>query len=354
MNGEENKKLILIVYDIFSNKATPDEIESEQVSANSRSDTGKIREALKESGFNVKTLGIRVVNSKIAAKIEEIDPDAIFNLCESLYDDSRNEMYVAGLFDLLKIPYTGSTPLALGIALNKRKSKQILRAAGLPVPPSVLVIQGQPFSLSGLVAPYIIKPVREDGSTGISAKSVVKTNEEVEERVKLIHENYHQPALIEEFIPGRELNVSIIGSAEPKVLAIGEIDFSKMPTEEFHIVSYKAKWDEKSLFYEGTEPVYPAQLDNDIKGKIEKVTIKAYKEIGCRDYGRIDLRLKNDGKFYILEVNTNPDISPDAGLAHAASVSGLNYSQFIGKIASMALERSTKKAIKELSIQSVI
>ena len=172
--------------------------------------------------------------------------------------------------------------------------------------------------------------------------------------IKFIHENYRQPALVEEFIPGRELNVSIIGAAEPQVLAIGEIDFSKMPKGEFHIVSYKAKWDPKSPLYDATEPIYPAKLSGEIKEKIERAAIKAYKEIGCRDYGRIDMRLKDDDKFYILEINTNPDISPEAGFDRAARVNGLSYDQLLSKIATMALERSTRKAKEELSIKSVI
>ena len=354
MNDNGNQKLVLIVYDILSDKPTPDDPELTCTSADNRTEISQARDALKEGGFDVRTLGLRSVNSKVLAKIEEINPDVIFNLCESLYNESRNEMNVAGLFDLLKIPCTGSPPLALGIALNKRKVKQILRAAGLPVPSSVLAILNQPFSLSELEGPYIIKPVREDGSVGISSKSVVSTKEEVEERIKFIHENYRQPALIEEFIPGRELNVSIMGAAEPQVLAIGEIDFSKMPKGEFHIVSYKAKWDPKSPLYNATEPIYPAKLSGEIKEKIERAAIKAYKEIGCRDYGRIDMRLKDDDKFYILEVNTNPDISPEAGFDRAARVNGLSYDQLLSKIATMALERSTRKAKEELSIKSVI
>jgi len=354
MNGVKNQKTVLIVYDVLSDKPTPDDWESNYVLADSRIDAGQIKDALKVDGFNVKALGLRTINSKVVTKIEEINPDVIFNLCESLYDESRNEMYAAGLFELLKIPYTGSPPLALGIALNKKKSKQILRAAGLPVPSSVLAIQGELISLSDLEAPYIIKPIREDGSTGISAKSVVRTKEEVEQRVKFIHENYHQPALIEEFILGRELNVSVIGATEPEILAIGEIDFSKMPPDAFHIVSYKAKWDSKSPLYTATEPIYPAKLDDEIKEKIERVAIRAYKEIGCRDYGRIDMRLRDNGKFYILEVNANPDISPDAGLVRAAGVAGLSYSQLLVKIVTMALDRSTRKAQEELSIKSVI
>lgn len=350
-NGEQ--KLCLIVYDAMDTKPTPDDPNSDFTLAEVRTDIEAIKNALKEGGFGVKTMGLRRLNAKVISQIEENNPDVIFNLCESLYGESRYEMYAAGVFELLKIPYTGSSPFALGLALNKRKSKQILRAAGLAVPSSVLAIPGQSFSLSDLEAPYIIKPVREDASTGISSKSVVKTKEEVEERVKFVHENYQQPALIEEFIPGREINVSVLGSIEPKVLAIGEIDFSKMPKGEPNIVSYQAKWDPKSPLYGGTEPVYPSKLEDELKAKIEKSGIKAYLEIGCRDYGRIDMRLREDGKFFILEVNANPDISPDSGFDRAAKVAGMNYSQWICEIARNALERTPRKA-RELSAKSVI
>ena len=361
-NGQ---KTILIVYDILSDKPSPDDPQSEYTLADTRSEIEAVEKALKEGGFGVKMLGLRRINSKVVAKIEEINPDAIFNLCESLYDQARHEMFVAGLFELLKIPYTGSPPFALGLALNKRKAKQILRAAGLPTPASILTIQGQPFSLSDLTPPYFIKPVREDASIGISSHSVVTTKEEALERVKFIHETYHQPALIEEFIAGREINVSIMGPAygqvsestplEPRVLAVGEIDFSKMPENEPNIVSYQAKWDPKSPLYEATEPRYPAKLDPEIQTKIEKIALRAYQEIGCRDYARIDGRLRDeDGKFFILEINTNPDISPEAGLDRAAHVAGMTYNQWMCEVASYALARAKKKISQEIATKSVI
>lgn len=347
-------KTCLIVYDALSDKPTPDDPESTYTVAETRTEVEAVRNALKEGGFVVKTLSLRRVNSKVVNQIEEINPDLIFNLCESLYDESRHEMYVAGLFELLKIPYTGSPPLALGIALNKRKAKQVLRAAGLPVPSSVVAIPGEEISLSGLEPPYIIKPIREDGSTGISSKSVVERKEEVEERIKFIHENYKQPALVEEFIDGREINVSILGNLEPRVLAIGEIDFSKMPKGEPKIVSYQAKWDPKSPLYSATEPVYPAKIEPNLESKIKKIAFRAYREIGCRDYGRIDLRVAKDDKVYILEVNTNPDISVEAGINRAAQVAGMTYSQLINEIAKMALERGVRKIKEEIGAKSII
>lgn len=356
-NGAEQKneqKLILIVYNILSDKPLPDDPEAEFTVNGFRSEIESVKNALKEGGYNVKTLGLRRINSKIIAKIEEIDPDAIFNLCESLYDQAKYEMYVASLFELLKIPYTGSPPFTLGLSLNKRKTKQILRAAGLPTPCSVVTIQDQPFSLSDLDLPYIVKPIREDGSAGISSDSVVATKEEAIERVKYIHETYHQPALVEEFIQGKEIQVFILGQVEPRVLATGDIDFSKMPKDEPNIISFQAKWDEKSPLYEATEPNFPAKLDAEAQSKIEKAALRAYKELGCRDYARVDMRLRADGKFYILEINANPDISLEAGLDKMAETAQMTYNKIICEIAASAVSRASKKINREIATKSVI
>jgi len=126
-----------------------------------------------------------------------------------------------------------------------------------------------------------------------------------------------------------------------------------MPKGEPSIISYRAKWDPTSPLYDATEPIYPAIIENGLKEKIEKAAIKAYLEIGCRDYGRIDMRLKEDGKFYILEMNANPDISPNSGFDKATKIAGINYNQLICEIVSGALERTPRKE-KELSARSVI
>ncbi|MDP2695781.1 MAG: ATP-grasp domain-containing protein [bacterium] len=359
--NSKNKKTILIIYDTFSAKELLDDPSLEYTPEEAHAEIADVRlgvknicDVLKNGGYDVRTLGLRYVNSKIISKIEKINPDAIFNLCESLYDKAKNEVYVAGLFELLKIPYTGAPPFALAVALNKFKTKQILRAAGLPTPASILTIKDQPISLAGLNPPYIIKPIREDASAGITSRSVVRTKEEVEARVKLIHNTYNQPALVEEYIDGREINVSIMGNGEPKVLAVGEILFGKMPKGEPRIISYQAKWDPSSPLYAATEQSYPAQLDEKTRIKIGKIGLQAYKEIGCRDYGRIDMRMRADGKVFILEVNPNPAISPDDGFERAAGVAGISYNEMLCKIVSYALARSSRKTLKEIDIKSVI
>ena len=183
---------------------------------------------------------------------------------------------------------------------------------------------------------------------------MVATKEEALERVKYIHETYQQPALVEEFIQGKEIQVFILGQIEPRVLATGDIDFSKMPKDEPNIISYQAKWDEKSPLYEATEPNFPAKLDEEVKMKIEKAALRAYKELGCRDYARVDLRLRADGKFYILEINANPDISLEGGLDKMAAVDGKTYNQVICEIAASAVSRASRKINREIATKSVI
>src|SRR3989338_7269859 len=308
-------KTCLLLYNILIGDGKEDEELNavDQV----RTEIAAVRNALKDCGYTVRTMGLRYLSAKVITEIDEVNPDFIFNLVESVYAQSRTEMYIAGLFELLKIPYTGSPPLALGLALNKLKTKQILRAASIPVPPSVIAIPGESPNFETLTPPYIIKPIREDGSSGISPASVTDDLKEVKEKITYIHETFHQPALIEEFIDGREFNVSVIGNNPPRMLAVAEIDFSKMPKKEPRIVSYEAKWRPQSPQYIGTEVICPAEIDSYLRARIEKIALKSYKELGCRDYARIDIRLGEGRRLYVIEVNTNPDIAPESGVVKA-------------------------------------
>ncbi len=307
---------------------------------NERKDVEAIRNSLKEIGFSVRTLGFRRLNSRITSVFEEIKPDLVFNLCETLYNHPHKaltEMYVAGWLELLKCPYTGSPPIALGLSLNKMRCKQVLKASGLPVPPSVAVLVGEKPDLESITPPFIVKPVREDGSFGIAKNSVTKHPHEVEEKTIFIHEKYRQPALVEEFLDGREFTVVVVGNP-PRVLGIGEIDFKNMPSGEPRIRSYQVKWDKN-----GPEAIarFPAEIETSLKNRLEKISVKAFQLLGCRDYARVDIRVSENRRPYILEVNPNPDISPDGEFGDAAKAAGINYTDLIKGIAENTLERGT-------------
>jgi len=258
------------------------------------------------------------------------------NLCEGAFGDSHQEMNVPSLLELLRIPYTGSSPLALGICQNKGLAKDILRANGIPTP-DYKVLRDFDDWKAEMDFPLFVKPLREDASIGISSKSYVTTEAELKGQVEYIHAQYGQPALVEEYIDGRELNVAILGNASPRILPISEIlfDFDQEPK----IVGYSAKWLKETEEYEKTNPVCPAVLEEAAKNKVERVALYAYLAVCCRDYARVDMRLRDD-MLFVLEVNANPDISHETGFARSLRAAGIPYEEFIRQIVFFALERA--------------
>jgi D-alanine-D-alanine ligase len=308
-----------------------------------REEVGAIEESLRELGYNPYVLSIDQFSKDLVLTIHRLAPKFIFNLCEEINGNCELEMCIAGLLELMNVPYTGSGPLSLGLALNKFRVKEVLRAAGIPVPRGYLCAVGQRLKLRATRRfPVIVKPVHEDASLGINANSVCRDFAQLEKQISYIHEVYRQDALIEEYLDGREFNVSILGGSEAQVLAISEIDFSRMPEEEPRIVSYRAKWDEESVVYQCTVPVCPAELSARMENRIKYIALRSTRCIGCRDYTRVDMRTDAAGNIYVLEVNPNPDISPRAGFARAARAAGMNYTDMIARITQSALERGAK------------
>ena len=289
----------------------------------------------KASVFNVDEDVCRLVNF-----LKEEQPDLIFNLCESVGNDATHEMHVAGIYELMGIPYTGSNAFTLGIALNKVLVKEILYCNGLPTPRFQLFKSPVRITLDESMAyPLIVKPSREDASIGIEPSSIVSNMGELRKRVRYVIEEYDQPALVEEYIDGRELNVAIMGNRKPVVFPISEIDMSTLPKRYPRIITYNAKWMKGTEEYEHTKGVCPALLPPALETQLKEMAMEAYRLLGCRDYARVDFRLSKDHQPYILEVNPNPDISDDAGFARSAGASGYGFEELVGKIVECALER---------------
>ncbi len=186
----------------------------------------------------------------------------------------------------------------------------------------------------------IVKPSREDAGIGIETASVVSTIAELRKRVRHVIEQHDQPALVEEYIDGRELNVGILGNRKPVVFPISEIDMSTLPKQYHRIITYNAKWMKGTDEYEHTKGICPAPLPPALEATIKEMALKAYQVLGGRDYARVDFRLSKENKPYILEVNPNPDISDDAGFARSARAYGYDFDELAGKIVECALERA--------------
>ncbi|MBI4549192.1 MAG: ATP-grasp domain-containing protein [Ignavibacteriae bacterium] len=290
----------------------------------------------KSTIFNVDSDICRFVNF-----LKEEKPDLVFNLCESVGNESLHEMHAAAIYELMGIPYTGSSALTLGLALNKVRVKEMLLFHGLPTPLYQVVKSPIRIALDeSMTFPLIVKPSSEDASIGIETESVVENLNELRKRVRYIIEHFDQPALVEEYIDGRELNVGIIGDRKPIVLPISEIDMSTLPDQYHRIITYNAKWMKGTEEYEHTKGVCPALLPAELEATIKEMALKAYQLLSCRDYARVDLRLSKDHQPYILEVNPNPDISDDAGFARSVRGYGFTFEQLIAKIIECALERT--------------
>jgi len=300
-----------------------------------------IKAALDALGYRTSVMNVDGNVFRLIDYLRSEKPDLIFNLVECVENESQQEMNVAGVYELLKIPYTGASALTLGTALQKARVKEILSYHGIKTPRFHLVHPHDKTFVNGhLRFPMIVKPSHEDASVGISDRSVVYTMNDLRKRIRYIIHEFDQAALVEEYIDGRELNVAILGNTPPMALPISEIDFSGLTDGMHKIVSYEAKWVHGTVEFEGTKGVCPAPLSSSSEAKIKAIALTCYRVIGCRDYARVDIRLSREGVPYVLEVNPNPDISDDAGFARSARAHGLSFHQTIAKIVEIALERA--------------
>jgi D-alanine-D-alanine ligase len=294
-----------------------------------------VSEAVEKLGYKVERLSVTDDLSKFFNEISSRYVDVIFNLCERVRDDSWGEVLMAHILERLEIPFTGSDPRALWLGLHKDKSKTVLSLFGIRTPSFRVFATGRE-DLDGLSFPLIIKPNLEDGGLGIDSKSVVWDVESLRKKVKATINEFRRPVIVEEYIDGREFNVSILGD---DVLAVGEVDFSGLPEGKPKVVGYKAKWDKESDEYKGTTPVCPANLDRKTENRIKDIAMKAVRAIGCRDYARVDMRMDNLRRIYVIEVNPNPDISPGSGFSKALKAAELSYEAFVERVIGFALQR---------------
>ncbi len=309
-----------------------------------------VQESLLSLGYTVKVLRMEEELHPMVGKIMRSGADLIFNLCEEMHGQTGLEMNVAALLELLRIPFTGSSALILGLSQDKGKTKSILGHYGIPTPRYVVWPPGERVTTSRLRKPLLVKPLREDASLGIGNDAIARNPSSLPAKVSKIHRLHRQPALVEEYIDGRELNVSILGNEAPRVLPISEIDFSTLPKGLPKICGYEAKWVENSPQFHHTIPLCPAPLSGRLEKRVREVALQAYRAMECRDYGRVDIRLSSDETPYVLEINANPDISPDAGMPRSAKAAGLTYSQLIGQIVKLAWARTrSSKGFQEES-----
>ncbi len=269
------------------------------------------------------------------------EADLFFNLTESYAGDDTMDMNLAGYLDLLGKPYTGAGPHALYLAQDKALAKKIFAFHGIRTPFFATSYKGKLDHSHDIAFPLIVKPTSEDGSIGIDAGSVVGSVKELMERIHYIHEEFDAPALIEEYIEGREMYAAVLGNESPEVLPMIELDLSRLPEGTPKIAGKEVKWDKDTEHYRVTKSAPAEGLDEDTVQRLSQTAMAVYQALKLRDYGRIDMRLTPKGEIYVIEANPNPWLASGAEFSMAAKKAGRSYTQLIGEIVDLARIRYT-------------
>jgi D-alanine-D-alanine ligase len=292
---------------------------------------------LGEAGMHTSLLPLSADPTVLWHELKERRPGAVFNLFEGNLDNPETESYVAGLLDWAGVPYTGSPFQTLSLARAKHTTKYLLQA-GLPTA-DFQVVTELPTPLCTLSFPVIVKPAAQDASIGVDQASVCTTQAEMEKRVAYIFTTYGAPVLIEEYIPGREVQIALMELPKLEALPPAEIVFPDEKPGAWGILTYGGKWKAGTDEYEQTPSRFPTDLSAATVRDLHRFAMKAYRLLGCRDYARVDFRMKPNGKTYILEVNPNPEISEAAGFTGCLETARFSHKEFIVRLAEQALSR---------------
>jgi D-alanine-D-alanine ligase len=308
-----------------------------------------VERILRLAGATVGRLGV-VDSAEVAvAGLRAFAPDVVFNLHEGTASWGNAEAYIAGIVELFRVPYTGSPPQTLLVARSKPLTKLLLTASGMPTAPYFLVT-GDQCPPNRLGWPVIVKPAGEDASIGIEQKSVCTTDGEVADRVRYVQKTYGPGAVIERLIVGRELHVAVIDTPGGlTVLPFTEILFPPAADGRpiWPIVTFDAKWHDDSRDYQSTPYKNPADVAPALEREVGNLAQQAFALVGCRDYARIDFRVDEAGRPFVLEVNPNPCIMPGAGVAESLASAHIPYPDFILSLVRAALRRGPAPALAD-------
>jgi len=303
----------------------------------------QVARTLRTLGHRVSILGVHGDVKRLIAGLSRRKPDLVFNLMEMFGENVFGDIPVTGLLDLLGRKYTGSGPGELYLSQDKGLTKKLLAFDGILYPRfAVFSKQQGSFETGGnLRMPLFVKPLRSDSSLGIGGKSLVHDAVALMERVTAIRKELNDSALAEEYIEGREFYVGVLGNGQLKALPPVEVDFTGFPEGVPKVLDSKAKWDEGSEEYKGTKSVL-ANLPDELRARLQKVAVDAYRALRVRDYGRVDLRLTDTGDIYVLEVNASCYLERSSEFAMSAAAAGMDFPQLIERIIKLTLERYGK------------
>jgi D-alanine-D-alanine ligase len=303
-----------------------------------KTDIEAISDALRDLGHEPSTLAVDG-RPQTLTKIARTDAELFFNLVESYAGDDTMEMHFAAFLDLVKKRYTGSGPNGSYLAMDKAIAKKIIRFHELYTPYSAVINNGRVEHAQDIRFPVIVKPASEDASKGIDSGSVVHSIKELFERIDYLQQEFDVPVMLEEYIEGREIYAAVLGNERPEALPLVELDLSKLPDGMPKIAGYEVKFDVRTEAYKVTKSAPARDLAEELTERIQQTAITAFRALKLRDYARLDLRVTEGGKVYVIEANPNPWLDPAAEFAMAAKESGRSYTAMIGEIVELAMKR---------------
>jgi D-alanine-D-alanine ligase len=294
-------------------------------------------ETLRESGHQVRVLGVHDDLLAIRRVVEEFSPQIVFNLMEAFAGVTTFDQNVVSYLELLRLPYTGCNPRGLILARDKALSKKLLAYHRIPVPEFTSVRVGRkPVLSKRLTFPLIVKSLFFEASAGISQASVVENAEQLGKRVTFIHDNLGTAAIVEQFIDGRELYVGVIGNERLEAFPVWEMTFDKMPENRWRIATERVKW---STQYQKRNGIMTARADLEASAidRIQKLAKRAYRALDLNGYARIDVRMDEEGRAFVLEANPNPNLAYGEDFAESGEVAGVTYEKLLNRILALGL-----------------
>jgi D-alanine-D-alanine ligase len=298
----------------------------------------EVAETLGKLGHEA-TLHVLDGSIKSLHALARIDCDLVFNLAESFAGNDTADFAIAAYLELINKRFTGCGAHGLVYAQDKAIAKKILEFHGIHTPVFARSFRGRLDFSHDLAFPVIVKPAREDGSIGIEFNAVVSSIRELMERIDWLHANFDSPVLIEEYVEGREMYVGVIGNDNPVALPIVELDLSKLPQGTPRIAGAEVKWGKGTRAYRDTKSAIAEDLPEETMGLLQTTAVAVFQALELRDYARIDMRLRPDGRVAVIEANPNPWLASKAEFSMAARKSGRNYTQLIEEIVDLALAR---------------
>ena len=293
---------------------------------------------LKGRGHELLTIGVQDDLTPVRQSIEQFQPAIVFNLIEAFDGVNVFDQNVVSYLELLRMPYTGCNPRGLILARDKSLAKKLLAYHRIPAPDFTVVPINRKVQLrKALRFPLIVKSLTYEASIGISQASIVANEEQLHKRVQFIHQHIGTPAIVEQFVDGRELYVGVMGNSRLQVFPVWEMSFAKMPESIWHIATERVKWNAKYQERHGID-TGPAELPEAAIHQIQRIARRTYRALELTGYARIDFRMSGDGRVYVIEANPNPQIADGEDFAASAAHAGLEYGPLLERLMALGLQ----------------